>query len=251
MKHYFILLISAIWAFTTLPAAAQNPGAADAAYRKGDFARAAALYEAELKEGPAFTLYYNLGNTYYRLNDYGKAVLNYQRALRINPASHQARTNLELTQSKLPDRFDRPDEMFFITFGRMLLNWQSERGWAIFALVMLALTLMSILIYWFPRSVVFRKVGFSCFLLFFMLTILGNVFAALQISRFRNNRQAVVQTDVNLSISPDATSKVIYRLHEGTTVEIADNSIKGWYQVQLPDASVGWLPASGVERVAP
>ena len=80
MKHYFILLISAIWAFTTLPAAAQNPGAADAAYRKGDFARAAALYEAELKEGPAFTLYYNLGNTYYRLNDYGKAVLNYQRA---------------------------------------------------------------------------------------------------------------------------------------------------------------------------
>lgn len=248
MKRFISLLI--IIVCFSLSVIAQTRKEADAAYRQGNFALAAELYENGLKGGPSLELYYNLGNAYYRLNDYGKAVLNYQRALRIDPSDSKARFNLQLTQAKLKDQFDKPDEMFFITFFRTLVNWQSEREWGIISVVMLVLALLSILVYWFPRSVLFRKVGFCSFLTFFVLTVVCNIFAAIQLNNFKNNRQAVVQNEVNLNLSPDLSSKTILQLHEGTTVEITDNSIKGWYQVQLPDGSTGWLISSRVERVA-
>lgn len=249
MKKIILLLFAL--SCMTLSVVAQTKTEADAAYRQGNFARAAELYEMGLRGGASFDLYYNLGNAYYRLNDYGKAVLNYQRALRIDPSDNKARFNLQLTQSKLKDQFGKPDEMFFITFGRALVNWQSEHGWGVISIVMLVLALLSILVYWFPRSVVFRKVGFCSFLVFFVLTILCNVFAAVQLNNFKENCQAVVQTDANVNLSPEASAKVLYQLHEGTTVEITDSSIKGWYQVQLPDGTSGWLMASRVERVVP
>src|ERR1700744_3575460 len=43
-------------------------------------------------------VYYNLGNTYYKLNKIAPAVLNYERALRINPDYKEAKDNLLLAQ---------------------------------------------------------------------------------------------------------------------------------------------------------
>ena len=53
----------------------------DSAYIKEDYAAAIQVYETLLKNGEAADVYYNLGNSYYKIGEIAKAVLNYERAL--------------------------------------------------------------------------------------------------------------------------------------------------------------------------
>ena len=61
---------------------------ADSAYIRNDFAASVEMYENILKnEGESSDIYYNLGNSYYKMNNIAKAVLNYERALLLNPGN--------------------------------------------------------------------------------------------------------------------------------------------------------------------
>ena len=61
---------------------------ANKAYSEDKFIEALKLYEeAVAKEGVSTELYYNIGNTYYRLGSKGKAILYYERALALDPSN--------------------------------------------------------------------------------------------------------------------------------------------------------------------
>jgi hypothetical protein len=67
------------------------------AYGRGDYIVAAELFGAALAERPADpNLLYNLGNSYYELDERGRAVAYWVRALRIQPRDSDARFNLRL-----------------------------------------------------------------------------------------------------------------------------------------------------------
>src|SRR4051812_17230234 len=59
-------------------------------------------------------VYYNLGNTYYRLNRIAPAVLNYERALKVDPGYKDAKDNLALTQNRIPNRIAEAEDIFFV-----------------------------------------------------------------------------------------------------------------------------------------
>jgi len=52
------------------------------------------------------TLYYNLGNAYFKQNDLGQAILNYERAMQLAPRDTDIRANLDLARSQLLDKYD-------------------------------------------------------------------------------------------------------------------------------------------------
>lgn len=65
-------------------------------YEKRDYSSAIRMYEAVLNDGvESATLYYNLGNAYFKSGDRGRAVLNYLRAKRLDPADEDLNHNLE------------------------------------------------------------------------------------------------------------------------------------------------------------
>ncbi len=53
-------------------------------------------------------LYYNLGNTYVRLGEVGRAVVNYRRALRLMPGNERVRANLEAARRMCRVRIPPP-----------------------------------------------------------------------------------------------------------------------------------------------
>ena len=59
----------------------------DSAYIKEDYAAAIQIYEALLKNGEAAAVYYNLGNSYYKIGEIAKAVLNYERSSLLQPGN--------------------------------------------------------------------------------------------------------------------------------------------------------------------
>jgi tetratricopeptide (TPR) repeat protein len=84
---------------------AQPPGpeflAANQAYHHGDYAAAVRDYHALLaRDGYSVPVLYNLGNAWLRLNQPGRAILNYERALWLAPANPAVTQNLHLAQQQ-------------------------------------------------------------------------------------------------------------------------------------------------------
>src|SRR5580698_2386656 len=118
-KTYLISAIILISCFRSIAVGNYNTQwqKGTAFYQQMQYDSAAYYFEqvAALKPQNA-EVYYNLGNTYYRLNKIPQAVLNYERALRINPEHKDANENLLLTQNRIINRIQPANEIFFITW---------------------------------------------------------------------------------------------------------------------------------------
>jgi len=65
------------------------------AYNKGEYRQAVEGFESLATQGISPTLLYNLGNSYAQAGQVGRAILNYERALRLAPGDSDIRGNLE------------------------------------------------------------------------------------------------------------------------------------------------------------
>ena len=102
----------------------------DSAYIKEDYATAIQVYETLLKNGEAADVYYNLRNSYYKIGEIAKAVLNYERALLLQPGNSDIRANLEVARAKTIDKVEPTPEVFFISWTKSLINCMSVDAWA-------------------------------------------------------------------------------------------------------------------------
>src|ERR1051326_7059342 len=83
-------------------------------YAAADFDAAASDYEELVRSGQDTpNLFYNLGNTYFRKKDFGRAILNYERALALEPHHPEAQANLRIARDEaralelVPTRLER------------------------------------------------------------------------------------------------------------------------------------------------
>ena len=224
---------------------------ADDEYKKGNYVQAIRDYEELLKkEGPSVELYYNLGNAYYRTDNITRAVLSYERALMLSPGDDDIRFNLQMARSKTIDKITPKSEMFFVTWYKSLVNLTSVDGWAKTALFSIAFALALVLCYLFGRKLVVRKVGFYGAVVFVVLFVLGNVFAYAQKQTLTQRSGAVVVSpSAALRKTPVPNSEYSAIIHEGSRVEIIDDTMKDWKLVELEDGREGWMLSSQMERI--
>ena len=134
---------------------------ANTAYINNDFPTAISLYETILSSGrQSGKLYYNLANAYFKEQEIGRAILNYNRALRLNPGNEDIRYNLQVAEKMTKDHIDAVPEFFVKTWLSNLRNLLSSTTWAVLSLVFLAAMLGSALFYLLSRRLVRRKIGF-------------------------------------------------------------------------------------------
>ena len=92
---FLFILTGLLCLTTTKPVHAEADATFDKAnadYAAGHFPDAIRGYESLVKNrqwNPV--LFYDLGNAYYRTGDFGRAILNYERALALDPAQPEAR----------------------------------------------------------------------------------------------------------------------------------------------------------------
>ena len=214
MKHLTIT-IALLLAAVTLTAQEAAP-TADDLYRMDDYQGAIAAYEDILAGGKTSAdLHYNLGNAYYRDGQLGKAILNYERALRLKPNMTDAKENLALANARTADRITTLPQMFIVRWWNSLTTAITPHGWAVS-------------------------------LLFLLLA------SALLISATRtyNAHPYAIITDqaVTLKASPDNKSIDKMILHEGTKVKILDD-LTGWYKISIADGTNGWCQQNSMERI--
>ena len=244
-----LVLLTLLFLFpTTIQAVTKQD--ADAEYSKGNYQQAIKDYEELLKAGESAEIYYNLGNAYYRTENITRAVLSYERALLLNPADDDIRFNLQMARSKTIDKITPESEMFFFTWYRSLVNLMTIDGWAHLAIASIILTLILALVYLFAGHLTLRKIGFYGGVLFLIIFLLSNLFAFQQKQMLMKRNGAIVTApSVTIKKTPEANSADQGVIHEGTRVDIIDDTMRDWKEIHLADGREGWIPATQIEKI--
>lgn len=223
---------------------------ADNSYSNGNYQQAINIYENLLKEYRNAELYYNLGNSYYRCDNYTKAVIAYERAQMLNPGNRDIEHNLKIARSKTIDNITPKEELFFVVWYYGIINILNADQWAKAALASLILSLILFLVYLFVENLNIRKISFWGSVMLMIVLVLGNVFAW-ELKRYALDSERAVVTDVEVTVkkSPTSQSSDTYTIHEGTSVKILDDSFKGWLQIELADGREGWIGEKTVEKL--
>lgn len=223
---------------------------ADSAYAREQYTEAVRMYETLLKSGVSASLYYNLGNAYYRCGDVSRAILSYERASLLSPGDADIRFNLELARAKTVDKIVPESEMFFVTWFRKMVNWTGADQWAVAALVCLVFFAAATLLFLFSGRILLRKTGFGVAVCTLLLAVLFHIFAYQQKQKLLYRTHAIVMSSsLPVRSTPSKTGTDLFVLHEGTKVEITDDTMKEWKEVRIPDGKVGWVPAESLERI--
>lgn len=223
---------------------------ADSAYSKEDFADAEKMYLQLASNGESVSVFYNLACSYYRMNDIPKAILWFERAALLDPSDDDIRFNLAMARSKTIDRIIPRHENFFVSSWHSIMQTSSVSEWAYYALFSFAVTLMFLGVYMFCQSVLLRKIGFFGALVFLFGCVLFNLLALSVRSQNNNKSSAIIMAPaVTVRSTPTQSGTDLFLIHEGTKVEIRDNSISDWAEIQIADGKVGWVEKSTFETI--
>ena len=250
MMKKFIYTI--MFAALSLAVSAQTDKvAADSAYVKGDYKAAIEIYESlAANNGESADVYYNLGNAYYKSENIAKAVLNYERALLLNPDDEDIRFNLELARSKTVDKVAPEYKFFLMEWLESIINLLSISAWSILAVVSFVVMLLTLLLFLFGKSVSTKKTGFIIALFSLFITIFANLSALHRYHYLTERNDAVImEPSVTAKSTPSNSGTELFVIHEGRKVKISDDSMREWTEIELEDGHKGWIPSSSLERI--
>ena len=251
MKKIALLIV--VFILTIVSFASENQliiARANKAYTDGMFNNAVELYKQVLTSGnESWELYYNLGNSYYKLNDFASAILNYEKARKLNPGNEDINFNLKVANNKIADKIEPLPEMFYKRWHRSLVELFPVDTWAMIVILSFILSLVSGLLYFISQRIYLKKIVFWAGVVFFLFSLLSFHLSYQNYQALQDNTEAIIFTPtVTIKSSPDEKSIDLFVLHEGTKVRILDN-IGNWYEIRIANGSVGWLPVSSIEKI--
>jgi len=194
-------------------------------------------------------LYYNLGGAYYKLNNYPKAILNYERCLLFDPSNADAASNLELAQMQCVDKIEAIEPIIFVTWSNAIRDLLSCDTWGYLAISAFILFLCGCGLYFFGRKTLIRKCGFYGGILCILLCLVFNFYAGAQRDRIQQRDYAIVMTpSVIVRSSPAESGTQLFTIHEGLKVRVR-STLSDWSEIELSDGNVGWMPSEGLEVI--
>lgn len=214
--------------------------AGNRAYDDEKFIEARQRYEAEVARGEwTANVFYNLGNANERIGAPGLAMLNYERALVLQPAHHDARANLkflrEQSLSKVPEK----------TWRRAVFGVLSVNGWIVTAALAGWLAIF-LLVVPFARRARLGSGGVFWFVL--MLGIAGFAGAAAWQNWGELDAGVIVAKQAEARQAPTERATLADVLPAGSRVRVL--SVRGdWTFCELPGGTRAWVPSASVERV--
>ena len=194
-------------------------------------------------------LYYNVGNTYFKMGDNAHAILYYERALKLDPAHADARHNLEIATQLTLDRVDAIPDFILVSWFRGVRQSLSADTWAWLTLALLLIAGVLLTLFLRGSSRGLRKVSFILACVIAALSIATFVFSLLQRKAVSRKDSAIVTAPVcSVKSSPADGGKTVFVLHEGTKVRLLD-SVGDWTKLEIADGRQGWATTNSMEVI--
>lgn len=221
------------------------------AYSQAQYTDAIKAFERVLATSiqPSAEMYYNLANAYYKNGELAYAILNYERAYRLNPSDEDIKYNLELARSKTEDNITHSPAVIFQTFWRNITLFFKLSTWMAMSLLTFAVFVILLLLYVMGNRREWRLCGLYGAVVMFILCVLCTSFSLASHNFINDKTEAILVSPlVTLKSSPDQSAKDLVVLHTGVKVKTSQ-SLNKYTEVTLLDGTVGWVPNSSIELI--
>lgn len=249
-----LLLLSASLSFAAasgdaLRRANKDYQLANAAYERTDFAKAADLYRRAIDEGVSDSrLYFNYGNTLFRLNKPGLAILYYEKARKLDPNDADIAYNLRFVNAQIVDKNPAPE-----TNALTRILHAAHTAFSINEGLWIVLGLFSS-IFLAAIAALYAGTAFRGALVTAVI-LAGLVLLALVPSlAFKIREQETVQYGIVLKPAvemfsgPGENFQLLTQVHEGTKFEIVETR-GDWVSVKLANGKGGYVRLADLGKV--
>jgi tetratricopeptide (TPR) repeat protein len=217
-------------------------------YREGNFKQAISKYESILRKQMASgELYYNLGNAYFKDDNLGMAMVNYNRAKKYIPRDPSLNSNIEYAESFIQNNV-------YAYRANPLLRWLYEISLS-FSINEITYTF---LFFYFVViiliGVILNKKNMLKYLFYpFICTVLilfvsSTLFYVNLRHNVLDNRAIVLNNGVDVKFEPFINATTFFIVNQGQEVLI-DGKSNGWYKISRPDGKQGWIDSVYIENI--
>jgi tetratricopeptide (TPR) repeat protein len=245
MKQLIITLcaVAGLFAVSSAFAQADTPFAkANQEFAAGHFQEAIDGYETLVRSGQwSATLFYNLGNAYFRAEDFGRAILNCERALALEPRHPEAEANLRIARDEaraLELVVSRPERSLQVVTPNQYTIAAAIAFWlGVFGVVVLILARR-------------RSAGLIALSILSLLIFAFAVAAIVWLDNGNKGRALAIVTDkgVEARVATAENANTVLALPPGSEIKIV--SKRGdWVYAVLPNNLRGWISAKSAESV--
>jgi tetratricopeptide (TPR) repeat protein len=240
MKRIYLSVIFLFLCFITISAGEWDDyfKNANQAYSEGKYQEAISNYENIIKLGKeSGEVYFNLANSYYKMDEIGQAILYYEKAAHYLEGDEALAQNLKIARLKIVDKIQPIPRLFIVEWWEKILHSFSINVYAWLSLGLFTFLLLFIILY-----VIFNKYILRKFV--WILSVLFIIILTLFISRIyesETQKFAIILADkVSVAGEPNLNSTEVFILHEGTKVQII-RTIGDWAEITIADGKAGWL----------
>ena len=216
-------------------------------YKVGNYENAITLYEGLLSGSgaKATDVHYNMGNTFFRLENYGKAIAAYRRALRVAPRDQDVAANLRFAREATLDKIDQTRsaelrrEVLFFHYG--LSRAETE---TIFLCVYIAAAALGTALL-FQKS---RQLKWLTLVALFLALAFGASYAFKWRAAANLSEAVIVTKEADVHTGPGSSYIVSFSLHDGAEVRMRKLE-DDWRQIELADGRRGWIEKANIETI--
>jgi tetratricopeptide (TPR) repeat protein len=214
-------------------------------YKDKEYAEAAnkflTIHEKGINSGK---LFYNIGNTYFKNGENGRAILWYERALKLIPNDPDLNYNYRYVNGLLKDQI--PDISSPVL--KILFFWKDLMGkkaikWT--GIILLYLTCIIVVIRQMKGKKIFNSlcVTAGSLALLFIITSLYDTWCDKFVQQ-----GVIIETEAaaRSGLSEDAT--VLFTVHEGIVLKITRQR-NDYYKISLKDGKIGWINSKFIEII--
>ncbi len=223
-------------------------------YESGQYPLAAQAYQQLVDQGyEDSSLYYNLGNAYYKQGNFGRAILNFRRAEALAPRDTDIEANLEMARAQVVDQVEEAEEK--VSFIDNIAGFSREyftlnevaiaavAAWIVFVSLLMAYTSTS------KGSLIREGLQYVLVVATLVLTVSTFGLGSRLYAETASPEGIVVAAEIEVASGPGAQYVTEFTLHNGIEVDVLETR-ENWVRLAVPNSDMqGWVPANTVEAV--
>ena len=207
------------------------------------------LYEKIIDSGQEnSTVFYNLGNAYYRSGFIGHAIWAYKHANKFSPRDKDIIHNLKIAEAKKIDRINSPPLFILHDFYRKI-----KSSMTMFELILVGGILFFVFsLLWIKQIFSGKRNILSKNIFQILLTVIIIVHAVILEMAFERKRisnEAIIVEKSDAQSSPIlGDNKVLFQINEGSVVEVLEEK-NNWSEIILIDGKKGWVLSNALKKM--
>lgn len=194
-------------------------------------------------------LFYNIGNCYFRLNNIGKAILYFERTLKIEPLHQAANRNLNLALTLTKDKQKKEKLDAFSDFIKKIYKMVSINSLSIInlSLFILIIVILNIMILFYRNRD--KSAPIFIFTILILLFAIVSTTGYMKWNSYSHSTKSVLMHGTAVGYSgPGEDFTRVFTIHEGHIFEVVKEE-SGWSQIKLQNGLGGWIRNDSFEKI--